>query len=193
MGTATVVLTSGACVTKAGGPVAGEEVRAAAFATLFAEERDRLFRFACVMCGSRDVAEDLAAEAFARLYPKWRRGHIDDPAAYLRRVVLNLVRGRYRRLAVQRRAAVRIERGQEMTAASADVRIADQEVVRAALRALAPRQRAAVILRFMEDRSEVETAAILGVTLGTVKSQVSRALGHLRVAMDADVQNRGAR
>ncbi len=72
---------------------AGETER---FVRAVGTERRRLAGLAYVLCGDRAVAEDLVAEAFARVWPKWRAGHVDDLPAYLRRALVNLVQGRYR-------------------------------------------------------------------------------------------------
>ena len=150
----------------------------ARFAILFAQQRLPALRLAYVLCGDAQSAEDVVAEAFARMYPAWRRGRIDDPVAYLRRAVVNEVRGGFRKLGVRRRH----ETGSPSTV-PADGRIEDREVLRSALMTLPPRQRAAVALRFLEDLSEADTAAALGVSVGTVKSQVSRGLDLLRAAL----------
>jgi len=161
------------------------------FAALFHAERRALLRFAYVMCGDGDLAEELVAEAFARTYPKWKRGRVDNPAAYLRRVVVNLVRGSFRRRAIERQPRPLGARDSAESPA-ADAHIGDPDALRIALDALGPRQRAAVVLRFLEDRSEAETASILGVDVGTVKSQVSRALAHLRRTLGETVEGGSA-
>jgi RNA polymerase sigma factor (sigma-70 family) len=116
------------------------------------------------------------------MYPKWRAGRVDDPSAYLRRAVVNQVRGRFRRNATRRR----YEASERPPDAIVDEGIEERDRVRAALLTLPPRQRAVVALRFLEDRSEAETAALLGISVGTVKSQAAHGLEHLRRALDEE-------
>jgi RNA polymerase sigma-70 factor (sigma-E family) len=142
----------------------------------------RLVRLAYVVCNDASEAEDLVAEAYARCWPKLARGGIDDPLAYLRRAVVNGARswGRHRfvirREELRRRVAPDSEREAR--------RVEDRDVLAAALASLPVAQRAVVALRFLEDLSEVETAAVLGVPVGTVKSRAARALETLRGAVE---------
>jgi RNA polymerase sigma-70 factor (sigma-E family) len=159
--------------------------RSDAFARLFAAKRRSLLRFAYVLCGDGQVAEELVAEAWARMYPKWRRDRIVDPAAYARSVVANLWRGRLRHLRVQRSAETHVDAAARLSS-SHDTAVADRDAMRVALDGLGPRQRAVIVLRFLEDRSEADTAAILGITVGTVKSQASKALATLRSTLAAE-------
>jgi RNA polymerase sigma factor (sigma-70 family) len=99
--------------------------------------------------------------------------------------VVNLWRGRLRHLRIQRRAETYVDAA-GMLSSSQETAVADREAMRVALEVLGPRQRAVVVLRFLEDRSEADTAAILGITVGTVKSQASRALATLRIALAAE-------
>jgi len=153
------------------------------FEAVFELHRDRALRLAYVLCGDAGVAEDIVADAFAGMYPRWRRGGIDDAGAYLRRAVVNRVHGRFRRLAHQRRHEATARR--EIGPPTIDARVAQREDLRAALLQLPPRQRAAVVLRHLEDLSEAETAAALGISVGTVKSSVARGLERLRTVLDA--------
>ena len=153
----------------------------AAFAELFAAHHDAVLRPAYVMTSDLDAAEEAVADAFAAMFPHWRRGNVEDEAAYLRRAVVNAVRGSWRRRAVRRRHDSR--RDAPSPAASSDAGLADRDVVRGALLALPAGQRAVVVLRFLDDRSEADTAEILGISVGTVKSQTSRALARLRAEL----------
>jgi RNA polymerase sigma factor (sigma-70 family) len=114
------------------------------------------------------------------MYPRWRAGKVDEPGAYLRRAVVNQVRGRFRRHATRRR----FESTYAPTLAARDDGIEERERVRDALMSLPPRQRAVVALRFLEDLTEADTAALLGVSVGTVKSQAAAGLERLRRALD---------
>jgi RNA polymerase sigma-70 factor (sigma-E family) len=149
------------------------------FAALFAEHRAEALRLAYLLSGDRDRAEDLVADAFVKLYRRWRRGGIDNPRAYLRRTVVNESNSRYRRLAVERREATR-RWGDDRGSRSADDQVAEADAIASALAALPPRQRSAVVLRYYADLPEREVADVLGVSVGTVKSSVSRALERMR-------------
>jgi RNA polymerase sigma factor (sigma-70 family) len=117
------------------------------------------------------------------MYGRWCRDRIDDPGAYLRRAIVNQVRGRFRRMATRRKHDANT-RWSESTTGAADEGIADRDRLRRALLLLPPRQRATVVLRIVEDLSEADTAALLGVSTGTVKAHLSRGIERLRAALD---------
>jgi len=138
-----------------------------------------LVRLGFGLTGDLQLAEDLAQTAFARAYASWRRVRkADNPDAYLRRIVVNANRSGFRRLRV----------GEVLTGTLPEVLsagdVADQRGDRAdlvaALMQLPYGQRAAVVLRYWLDLSETEAAAVLGCSVGNVKSQASRALAKLR-------------
>lgn len=159
------------------------------FADVFAAHRTEALRLAYLLCGDRDRAEDLVADAFVKLYRRWCRGGIDNPRAYLRRTVVNETNSRFRRLALERREASR-QRGDDRGERGTDEQVADAEAVAAALAALPPRQRSAVVLRYYADLPEREVADLLGVSVGTVKSSVSRALERMRPLLAEGVSKR---
>ncbi|HEY0934833.1 MAG TPA: SigE family RNA polymerase sigma factor [Trebonia sp.] len=141
-----------------------------------------MVRLAYALTGDAGHAEDLAQAAFARAYSSWGRvRQAGDPDAYVRRIVINANRSRFRR----RRVA------EELHGDLADTLAGQQpgpeaespgdhsELLRA-LDRLGPRQRAVIVLRYWLDLSEAETAAALNCSVGTVKSQASRALATLR-------------
>jgi len=137
-----------------------------------------MVRLACGLAGDLGHGEDIAQAAFARAYASWGRViKAGDPEAYLRRIVISENR---RRLRKQRVAEVLLgvppDSGRPDLAAESDGRAA----LLPALRQLPPRQRAVVVLRFYLDMSEADTAAALGCSVGTVKSQAARALLTLR-------------
>lgn len=165
--------------------VEASDVDDAALGRLIASEQAPLFRVAVAVCGDAHLAEEALAEAFARCWPALRKGVVDNPHAYLRRAVLNVLQGRFRRLAVERRARDRRHadgRG-GLDAASG---IADRDVVLGALRRLPERQRAVVALRYYEGLSESEIAAELRIPAGTVKSATARATARLRELLEED-------
>ena len=138
------------------------------FEALYADEVDAMARLAFLMVGSEEQAEELVHDAFARLYERWDR--VDNPGGYLRTCVVNGCKDRLRRRGVERRHPTASSGAAELEADHlADV-----------LAALPYRQRAAVVLRYYEDRSEADIADLLGVRPGTVKSLLHRGLATLR-------------
>jgi RNA polymerase sigma-70 factor (sigma-E family) len=137
-----------------------------------------MVRLAYGLTGDQGHAEDVAQAAFARAYASWSRvARTGDPDAYVRKIVINenLSRFRKRRVAEDLVGAV----PEAPAAADADP-LADSETLLRALRRLGARQRAVIVLRYWMDMSEAETAAALNCSVGTVKSQASRALATLR-------------
>ncbi|HWB71924.1 MAG TPA: sigma-70 family RNA polymerase sigma factor [Egibacteraceae bacterium] len=163
-------------------PAATSESFAALFATFHAEA----LRLAYLRCGDAHGAEDAVSEAFARVWRRWRSGGVSQPRAYLRRAVVNEVNSRFRRLARQRREAAR-RCGDQRGPRSADDQLADGDALFQALRALPRRQRSAVVLRFYADLSERDAAEVMGVSVGTVKSSVSRGLQRLRAMLAVEM------
>ncbi|GAA0899874.1 SigE family RNA polymerase sigma factor [Virgisporangium ochraceum] len=134
-----------------------------------------LARTAFLLTGDPHHAEDLVQNALARAAVHWAR--LDDPEAYVRRVLYTQAVSWWR-VQRRRRREVLVDAPPERAAA---VRDPDLGILLGrALARLTRRQRAVLILRFYEDRSESETAAILSVGLGTVKSQTRHALRRLR-------------
>ena len=79
-----------------------ERQSALGFVDVFHAHQAAALRLAYLLTGDAGLAEDVVADAFARMYGKWRRDHINDPRAYLRRAVVNQIRGGYRRTATRR-------------------------------------------------------------------------------------------
>jgi RNA polymerase sigma-70 factor (sigma-E family) len=145
-----------------------------------------LCSLAYLICGDWHRAEDCAQIALVKLYGAWRRldhqGSLDGYArTTLVRTVLEERRRPWRR---ERASAEPIEVAVPALADHVPQRLA----VIAALAALPPRQRAAVVLRYWEDLSIVDTARLLGVTEGTVKASCAHGLAALRDAL-RDVPN----
>ncbi len=149
------------------------------FAAVFAAHHGETLRLAYLLCGDRARAEDVVADVFVRVYGRWRNGGIVNPRAYLRRAVVNETNSWFRRLALERREAAK-RSGDTRGGRDAVEQIADHAVVVEALARLPRRQRTAVVLRYWNDLSERETAEVMGCSVGTVKSSVSRALSRLR-------------
>ncbi|GAA0264672.1 SigE family RNA polymerase sigma factor [Cryptosporangium japonicum] len=139
---------------------------------------DRLVRTAYLLCGDRGHAEDMTQTALLRTARRWRAAR-KSPEAYARRVVMNLVKDRWRALS-RRPAEVGLEPDLPVPAGgSTDP---DERLLRA-VRRLPERQRAVLVLRFFNDLSVADTAAALGCSTGTVKSQTARALDRLRTEL----------
>jgi RNA polymerase sigma-70 factor (sigma-E family) len=139
-------------------------------------------RLAFLLTGDRALAEDLVQEAFARLVGRLR--HLRDPGAftaYLRRTIVNLATSHFRRRRVERAYLERRARDPEPGMnPNEDL---DQTMHEALLR-LPKRQRAAIVLRFYEDLSDVQTAEVLRCSRGTVRSLVSRGMTTLRSELE---------
>ncbi len=153
-----------------------------AFTAAMTLHGDRLARLAWYLCGDRARAEDLVAEAFARTWPKWRAGAVEDLLPYLRRTLTNLAAKEHRHGGVVRRFASRADR--PATAAPADEGVGSQLEILGALAGLHADQRAVLVLRYYEDLSEAEIATLLHLPPGTVKSRAARGLATLRARLE---------
>ncbi|TWD80136.1 RNA polymerase sigma-70 factor (sigma-E family) [Kribbella amoyensis] len=153
------------------------------YAEFVASAGTALRRTAYLVCGDWHRADDVVQDALYKLYVSWpkvvRSSH---PFAYARRVVVNaaLDSGRrpWRREVPTDRPP---DRAQQSDSSAAH---ADRDEIQAVLVGLPPRQRACVVLRYYEDLSVDQTAELLGVSPGTVKSQAARGLATLRNAID---------
>jgi len=140
-----------------------------------------MVRLAYGLTGDLGHAEDVAQAAFARAYASWSRvSRTGDPDAYVRRIVINENNSRFRRRRVAESLVDAVPEPSGPRSADTADALGDSEALMKALRRLGPRQRAVIVLRFWMDMSEAETAAALGCSVGTVKSQASRALAALR-------------
>lgn len=144
----------------------------------------RLYRIALLLLrGDRHDAEDAVQEVFLAGFDPWMAGRVDDLGPYLRRALTNRVTSRGRHLTVVDRFVKR-QRADGRGALDVDDEATDHVALQRALDHLPTRQRAAVVLRYYEGLSIAETASLLGVTAGTVKSQVSDALHRLRDVLE---------
>ncbi len=159
--------------------------RARAFDDFVAATTPRLFRVAWAVTGDYHLAEDALQAAYVVTYAKWRRiSQVDNPEAYVRRVVVNQVLGWRRRASSTERPSATLP--DTRTVESDEAAIDQTDVVWRGIQALAPRQRAIVVLRYYEQLSEAEIADVLGIRPGTVKSQASAALTNLRRLLAAE-------
>lgn len=143
----------------------------------------RLFRAAYAVSGDRQLAEDALQAGLVSAYASWSRvARCDNPEAYVRRIVINQLFAWHRRARTRHEVILAVV-PEPPAAESPEDRLLDADVVWQALRELPPRQRAVVVLRYVEDLSERETAELLGIRPGTVKSQAAGGLAHLRVRL----------
>ncbi|GAA0939574.1 SigE family RNA polymerase sigma factor [Nonomuraea longicatena] len=150
-----------------------------AFRRFVVDRSGALFRTAYLLTGDRHTAEDLVQSALVKTAAKWR--NLRDPTAiegYVRRVMYHEQVSWWRRRS--RVTEVSTDRVPEQSgdghADVADLRV----VMRAALSRLTPRQRTMLVLRYFEDLSETEIARLLGVRVGSVRSQIYRSLERLK-------------
>ena len=139
-----------------------------------------LVRLAYGLTGDRWLAVDIAQAALASAYAAWWRvRRADDPDAYVRRIVVNANRNRFRKTRVSELLTDSLP---ELSAADEVGRRDDRAILIRELMRLSHGQRAAVVLRYWLDLSEAETAAVLGCSVGNVKSQAARGLAKLRTS-----------
>lgn len=145
-----------------------------------------LYRIAYLLCGDQHRAQDLVQLALERTFKAWKKVGDGDPFAYARRVLSTARIDTWRRT---RREVLTDDPGSTTrvrTAPASDVELAERDRLVRALMTLSVKQRRVVVLRYLLDRSESDTAAELGISAGTVKSTASRALARLRVLVGAD-------
>ena len=145
------------------------------FDDLYRANYESLVRLGFLLTLSEDVARDLVHDVFVRVYGRW--DSLEDPVPYLRRSVVNASRSWHRR-----RRLVRSE-ARTRSATHADVVVFDADELFDVLGRLPARQRAAIVLRFYEQMSDSEIAALLHCRPGTVASLVHRGCARLRSAM----------
>ena len=147
-----------------------------------------LLAFAAVLTGQRATAEDIAQEVMTRAYARWEMiGSLDRPEFYVRKMVLNEFlswRRRSGRLILAGDAAAASQRTSDL----AD-RYADRSALLAEIGKLPRRQRAVLVLRYYEDRSDPQLAELLGCRPATVRAYASRALAALRVELGSQPGN----
>jgi RNA polymerase sigma-70 factor (sigma-E family) len=144
---------------------------------------DGLIKLAYAICGDRGRAEDAVQEALTRVYQRWSR--VGDPLAYARRTAINATRDDWRRSMRAVRAHRELARFPSTTDDDPHERLLTNSALMDALDELPHGQRAVIVLRYGSQLSEAETAAALGITTGTVKSQSARALARMRDVMSA--------
>ena len=151
------------------------------FRDFYFQQASRLKRLGLVLTADPVQADDLAQEALLRAYRSWDRIRDEDPGPYVRTTLINLYRTLLRRKIVERK---HLQVAKAEPTPSHDHGIEQTMMVAAALRCLSPIRRATVVLRFYEDFTQAEIARILDRPVGTVKSDLHRALSRLRPLLD---------
>jgi RNA polymerase sigma-70 factor (sigma-E family) len=150
--------------------------RAASFTRWASERQQALLRTAVLLCGDHHRAEDLVQDALTKVAVRWSRLQDGNPDAYARQVIVRTNISWWRR----RRHEMVLGLHDGPASAGPGPQVDRRLLLDHALAQLTPRQRATVVLRFYDDLSERDTAELLGVSIGTVKSQTHAALARLR-------------
>ena len=157
----------------------------AGFREFVAARSGALARTAYLLTGDAHAAKDLLQEALTRVAGRWRRIVASgDPEAYVRRVLYTTHVSWWRRRTSQSELSRRRDRPAPLDVAEV---VARRMLMASALAKLTPKQRAVLVLRFYEDLTEASTAAVLGVSVSTVKSQTAYALARLRDVAGVDI------
>ncbi|HEX4429926.1 MAG TPA: SigE family RNA polymerase sigma factor [Frankiaceae bacterium] len=137
----------------------------------------QLRRSAHLLVGGDAEADELVQATLVKIYLAWDKvSRADDPVAYAKKILYTTASRQRRRLGLSRSV------GPEPASNHSHGQLDDRDDLRRALLTLPKRQRAIVVLRFYEDLSVAQTAALMGCSAGTVKSQTSKALAKLRVS-----------
>lgn len=142
-----------------------------------------LLRFGHVLTGDPLRAEELVQQALVSTWVRWRKIEHNQPHAYVRRAMVHTHTSWWRRSRRESPLPASFD-----GAAPEGLDLAERDRTFAALRLLPARQRAVIVLRYYEDLSEADIAAVLGCSTGTVKSQASRALRTLRTHLTPDLE-----
>jgi RNA polymerase sigma-70 factor (ECF subfamily) len=163
-------------VPAASGEVTPVAEAAPSFEAFYEETHARLYTALCLVTGSRYEAEEVMQEAFVRVWERWDKvGLLETPTGYLYRAAMNIVRSRYRRASLAlRRTVGLVPRTDDLAA------VEDRVVVARALRALTPRQRAAVVLISMFALPSEEAGRILDLKPSAVRTLAARARASMR-------------
>jgi RNA polymerase sigma-70 factor (sigma-E family) len=161
------------------------------------EARQRLYRFAVVLCGDTVLAGELLCDVLGRAFERWAQvSAADNPHAYVRRMLVNEFVSWQRRRArtiphpeIGRLADLRADRSGD-SGPDPGVAVAERSALLAELSRLPTRQRAAIVLRYYVDLSDEDIAAELGCRTGTVRSSISRGLATLRISRTSSDDDR---
>lgn len=155
------------------------------FAAFVVARSARLMHVAHMLCGDREQAQDIAQTALEKAYVRWDRIRLADPFAYVRQVVVNECRMGWRRRSrgdLPLATVGEVDLGARSASYVEDpaVMVTQRVDLLAALAGLTRRERTVVVLRYVERLTEADTARIVGIAPGTVKSTLARARDKLR-------------
>jgi RNA polymerase sigma factor (sigma-70 family) len=138
-------------------------------------------------CGDRWAAEELAQEALARVWERWRQvERMDHPSAWTYRTAFNLAASWFRRRRAEQRARARLDA--LTTSEAVEGATADSLAVRQLVASLPKRQRIAVVCRYLLDMPVVEVSWVMDCAPGTVKALTNRAIARLREQMNRELE-----
>ena len=162
----------------------GASERDADFKAFYESELRRVRKLALLLVGDRELAADLAQEAFLRTFRSWNRIRKRDPGPYVRRALVNLCKNSHRRNAVESRQRPLTREAHATSDVEETLRVAR------ALESLPPLRRAVILLRFYEDMTDAQIARVLDRPLGSVKSDIRRGLQQLKPFLGEQVGGR---
>jgi RNA polymerase sigma-70 factor (sigma-E family) len=152
------------------------------FTDFVVEHGPRLLRTACLLTGDGHLGEDLLQTALAKAYGSWAKvAAADHPSAYVRRLMVNAHLSWLRRLTNTERV---LETFPDRPIGDFSAAHAETDRMRTALLGLSPRVRTAVVLRYLDDLSEAETARVMRCSRSTVNNHVTRGLAALRTLLE---------
>jgi RNA polymerase sigma-70 factor (ECF subfamily) len=158
--------------------------RRSGFEQFTAEHGGGLVKLAYSLCGDRERAEDAVQEALVKVYQRWPK--LDDPLAYARATTVNAARDDWRRSARQQRIGAALERFPVPDSPAPHEQLLQRDALMTALDGVPRRQREVLVLRYGSQLSEAETASVLQISVGTVKSQCNRGLARMRELLSTD-------
>ncbi|GAB3221700.1 SigE family RNA polymerase sigma factor [Glycomyces halotolerans] len=159
----------------------------AAFRSFALDQRDGLRRYAYMLCGDWHEADDIVQKSLTKLFPAWHRIEPDGAVSYARKIVTNTYLSHLRRGWV-RRERTTAQLPEPAVQGSPQSAVDTRMEVLAALERLPAKQRATIVLRYCEQLTVEETAAVMRCSIGTVKSQSSKAIRALRKLLPATPQ-----
>jgi RNA polymerase sigma-70 factor (ECF subfamily) len=155
---------------------------ATTFEDFFRAQTQRLYAHLCLITGNRAEAEELAQDAFLKVWERWDLvADMEEPVGYLYKTAMNLFRKRYRRavLALRKTVSEELRRDEFAT-------VEDRSIVSSALVELAPRQRAALVLTELIGFRSEEAGHMLGVSPGTVRALASQGRAAMKQHLEAN-------
>ncbi len=174
--------------TETGGVGSRTQAKDEEFTAYLHARQPSLLRTAYLLTGDRTTAEDVLQTSLAKLYLAWDKVRDRDSVdAYVRRIMVNENNSMWRRGWKKREFATELIPDREVRDSYDE---GTNDALWQVVQSLPPKARAVVVLRYYEQLSEAETADVLGISVGTVKSQSSRALAALRDRVPADLNPR---